>query len=490
MRLRPSSNAASALSIDAIPRRNSPPSASRTPYARTTARLGRQDLDIRHNPGFSRARKRKMIERSWDRRPCGIRAYPHLIMTPPFVLLDPVAGRTSKRPISVYTALSELRFVSEEDEDTFSPLDPDSNPCQLSPVSQLQFASPEEAMTLVTESTEPSSHAPSPLFPTPYPSSTGVREEQARINPSEQLPSTACTRSPSLRRPGWPTPKPDGFVTSGPMRVRRRPLPEVPEHPQPRPLPPTPRPTEAVTVPHLPDSQGVSCSPRKEFIYDPLGDPLAPSRPASESERDARNQSVEGERPKPDPTPEDIPPALQSLTPAVTSLPTSSPPPNAFGSPPAPTIPIILPIVPKPIYPAPILPDLLSPTSIDLVTAAGLTITGENGQQLFFGALFRDRKVIVILIRHFWCLFCRNYVRSISNIVTPEILRKRGVDLVLIGNGAPGMIKAYKSAPSVVLPIQSTKLILSDFRITEISFSDVYGFIASVTCCPRVIQNQ
>ncbi|KAF9648677.1 hypothetical protein BDM02DRAFT_3078302, partial [Thelephora ganbajun] len=84
------------------------------------------------------------------------------------------------------------------------------------------------------------------------------------------------------------------------------------------------------------------------------------------------------------------------------------------------------------------------PTSIDLVTAAGLTIIGENGEEVLFGALFRDRKVIVIFIRHFLCLFCEDYVRSISNSVTLEILEKRGVDLVLIGSGSAGMARIYK----------------------------------------------
>ena len=91
--------------------------------------------------------------------------------------------------------------------------------------------------------------------------------------------------------------------------------------------------------------------------------------------------------------------------------------------------------------------ELVSPTSIDLITAAGLKVTGENGEEILFGDLFRYRKVIVIFIRYFWCLFCEDYVRSISNSVTPEILKNKGVDLILIGNGTPGMMRVYKSTP-------------------------------------------
>lgn len=381
-----------------------------------------------------------MIERNWDRRPCGIRTHPHLLMTPPFVLIKPVAGKASKRPISVYTALSELRFVSNEDEDTFGPLASDTNPSPLSPVSQLQFASPEETMTPVTpiECTQPASPE-SPLLPSISSlSSPDAHEEQAWTTPSEQFPSTTCIASPPPQQPGWSIPRPDSPTISG--LTKRRPLPEVPEHPQSRPLPPTP--TEGTIVPCLQGSGRFSCPPRQEFIRSPFSDPLAPSRPVSDSGHDTRSQSVGEKRPKLYPTSEDTPPLLH-------------PPALAIIPPPTVAIPTVIPPTLKPDHSAPILPHLLSPTSIDLITAAGLMITGENGQQISFGALFSDRKVIVILIRHFWCLPCQNYVRSISNIVTPEILRKKGVDLVLIGNGAPGMIKAYKSTPSIAFCLHS-----------------------------------
>lgn len=388
-----------------------------------------------------------MIEHNWERRPFGIRPYPHLLMTPPFVLITPVAGRTSKRPVSVYTALSELRFVSDQDEDTFSPTHPDTNLPPLSPISQLQFASPEETMTLITpiEFAEPSSREPPLPFTSTNIPSPGVREEQTQITPGEPLPLTTCTASQLPQQPGPPVPRLDSAAIPGPTRIGRRPLPELPEHGQSRPLPP--RPTGATAVPCLKDSNRLS--PRKESILAPPNDPWVLPRPVLGPEHDTRCQSVEDKRPKLDPTPEDTPPVPHPPAPAIISPPTTSPLPDTSGRPPALVIPVVLPITPKSNHAAPIPLDLLSPSCIDLVTAAGLTLTGENGEQVSFGALFRDRKVIVILIRHFRCLFCKDYVRSISNLVTPEILGKKGVELVLIGNGGPGMIKAYKSTPSV-----------------------------------------
>ena len=378
-----------------------------------------------------------MIEQNWGRRPCGIRPYPHLLVTPPFALVKPVSGQTRKRPNSVYTALSELRFVSDEGGDTFGPLDSATRPSPLSPISQLHFASPEETMTPTTpiEFSEPSCRESSlPLSSTIF-SSPGVREGQARIPPNGRFPPTTRTASLLPQQPGWPTPGIDSPAILVPMR---RPLPEVPQHVQSRPLPP--RPTKTTVVPYLRDSDRVSYLPREGLAQGSSGGPFATSRRISGSGYDT---SVEEDRPE---TPEDTPPVLYPPAPAINSLPTASLSPAAYSPPPIAAIPIAFPTTPKTNYHAPI---LLSPTSIDLVTAAGLTITGENGEQFLFGALFRDRKVIVVLIRHFWCLFCQDYVRSISNIVTPGILEKKGVDLVLIGNGAPGMIKAYKSAPLV-----------------------------------------
>ena len=382
-----------------------------------------------------------MIERNWDRRPCGIRAYPYLLMTPPFFFIEPVTGQASKRPISVYTALSDLRFVSVEDEDTISPLDPNINSSPLSSISQLRFAPPEETMTPITpiEHTDPASRKSSPSSSITNLPSFSTREAQARIAPSEQFPSTArLTLLPPQKtgRPNLNSP-----VISGPMKTARRPLPEVPEHAHPRPLPP--RPTKTTAAPFLQGFDRCSYLSFQDFTRDPSNNPLAPSRPVSNSsEHDTRSRSVGEKRPNIYPTCEDTPPVLRRPAPTIISDPTVSPPPTV-------TIPIVLPTTPKVNHTAPIFPDIRSPTSIDLATAARLTITGENGEQISFGSLFEDRKVIVILIRHFGYRCCQGYVRSISNIVTPGILGKRGVELVLIGNGAPGMIKTYKSTPSV-----------------------------------------
>jgi len=359
-----------------------------------------------------------MIEGSWDRRP----ALTRLHATPPWFSVGTVAGGLDERPTSARSSLSELQFVSEE-EDATDPQDPGSSPSSCSQISQLHFAPPEETTT-PTSSIEfvPLSRHSSLSFSTDS-SSPGAEEGQARTTPSEQFSLTTDTSSVSPQRPGWAVTRLDGPTIPDSGKVGRRPLPEVPGHARSSPLPY--RPEEMAMIPGWRSRDQFDSYPRRqEFFRGCSKDLSTTSQPASGPGPAIRSQSVEEKRPKVDPTSEDTP---------LTISPPAASPPLSLMIPFSPTAPIHSFV------------NLLPPTSIDLVTAAATTITGENGGQILFGALFRDRKVVVILIRHFWCLCCQDYVRSILNSVNPEILGKRGVDLVLIGNGTPGAIKAYKS---------------------------------------------
>lgn len=402
-----------------------------------------------------------MIEGSWDRRPHGIQGYTHLDAKPSWVSGKKVTGQPGERPISVYTALSELRFVSDDDEDTASTTDTGScfSPC--SPISQIHFAYPEETITLLTTIES----EPQPLdsfLPSPTDSSSqSIPEESARMSPSEQSPSTKDMTSVSPQQPEWAMRRLDGSAISD-SKAGRRPLPEVPGQAQSRPLPP--RPAGMTTVPGRRGPGRPSYPPPLEFSQGSPRNLLAASRPASDSGTDTWSQSTEEKISTHDSTPRGTPlmhhaptpsavtprtPASHSLLPSV--LPPPIPPLHQTLHPsPSSIIPAAVSTTLVSCHTAlPALPsgELVSPTSIDLITAAGLKVTGENGEEILFGDLFRYRKVIVIFIRYFWCLFCEDYVRSISNSVTLEILKNKGVDLILIGNGTPGMMRVYKSTP-------------------------------------------
>jgi len=375
-----------------------------------------------------------MIEGSWAGRLYGISPFTHLRTTPSWVSVESIAGQLDERRISVYTTLSELRFASKEDGNTASPSDPESH---ASPISQLKFASPEETMTLMTPiELELPSRDSSLSSPTTYSSSPGIHDDQVQNTPSEELSLTTQTISPSAspKQPGGAMPRLDEPAILDSKRVGRRPLPEVPGHAQSRPLPT--RPMKMATVPGWRTSDRFSYPPRQEFVQGSSKDPLPNSRPVPESGPDTLSQSVEEQRQNRGPTPSHTPPIHHTpAPPAVISPPAPSP------SPPSSIVPLRL---SAPVHP-PV--DILSPTGVDLVAAAGLTIIDENGEQISFGALFNDRKVVVIFLRYFWCLCCQRYVDSILKSITPETLEHKGVDLVLIGNGTPGAIKVYKSAP-------------------------------------------
>ncbi|KAH7913802.1 hypothetical protein BJ138DRAFT_1001522 [Hygrophoropsis aurantiaca] len=84
------------------------------------------------------------------------------------------------------------------------------------------------------------------------------------------------------------------------------------------------------------------------------------------------------------------------------------------------------------------------PTQNQLIDAAAYTVIAENGLRVPFGDLFRQQKVIVIFIRHFWCPLCQDYMFSISDNADPKVLERAGVNLVIISNGSYNMIKSYR----------------------------------------------
>ncbi|KAI0707186.1 AhpC/TSA antioxidant enzyme-domain-containing protein [Earliella scabrosa] len=84
-------------------------------------------------------------------------------------------------------------------------------------------------------------------------------------------------------------------------------------------------------------------------------------------------------------------------------------------------------------------------TKDQIQKAASLTVIAQSGIRVQFGELFKDRKTIVIFIRHFWCAMCQDYMYSIARNVDFEALKSAGIEVVVIGNGSHGMIKSYRN---------------------------------------------
>lgn len=380
-----------------------------------------------------------MIHGSWDRRLYGIPAFGHPRATHPWASIGSVPGQLSGRPSS---NLLKLRPASEGGGIIVDPSDP--SPC--SQISKLQFASRDDTMTLTTAAElEPSLRDPL-SFSTPDSSSPGTHD---RILSSEQFFLATQSTLVLPQQPACVTPRPNSPVIADFKKTAGRPLPEVPSSTQSRPLPP--RPTKMATVPGWRELDWSVYPTHQEFVLGCSKDHSVALRPVSDSGLD----TLAEEGPNHDPTPENNPSVDLISTSSGTILSSVISLPTPPSSPPS----LIVPLRPATSALPPV--DGFFPTSIDLVTAASLTIVGENGEQILFGSLFRDRKAVVIFICHFWCLCCQNYARSVLNSVTPEIMEHKGVDLVVVGNGTHGAIKTYKSAPRS--PFRSDGADLTEF---------------------------
>ncbi|KAK6345149.1 hypothetical protein TWF718_007078 [Orbilia javanica] len=76
-----------------------------------------------------------------------------------------------------------------------------------------------------------------------------------------------------------------------------------------------------------------------------------------------------------------------------------------------------------------------------------LPIVDGDGQIHSFESLIQPDgeidTVLVIFVRHFFCGLCKNYIESLSPLITPETLRSQKTRLIIIGCGGYSMIKPY-----------------------------------------------
>lgn len=84
------------------------------------------------------------------------------------------------------------------------------------------------------------------------------------------------------------------------------------------------------------------------------------------------------------------------------------------------------------------------PTMRQLQEAAALQVISESGVRVPFGSLWQNQKTIVCFIRHFLCPLCQDYMFTISQNVSPDVLRSAGIELVIVSNGSYEMIKSYR----------------------------------------------
>jgi len=80
------------------------------------------------------------------------------------------------------------------------------------------------------------------------------------------------------------------------------------------------------------------------------------------------------------------------------------------------------------------------------VNLAGVTVQDEHGVFVELGSLWRERPVVLVFIRHFGCIHCRDHVAEL--LAARPDFERAGAGVVLIGNGGPSFIAGFRDATS------------------------------------------
>src|SRR5437016_5820610 len=70
---------------------------------------------------------------------------------------------------------------------------------------------------------------------------------------------------------------------------------------------------------------------------------------------------------------------------------------------------------------------------MDLAALSNVTLPDQNGTPHRLGDLWRDRPVVLVFLRHFGCLHCREHAVELRDRYTD--LQGQGIELVAIGTG-------------------------------------------------------
>lgn len=79
-----------------------------------------------------------------------------------------------------------------------------------------------------------------------------------------------------------------------------------------------------------------------------------------------------------------------------------------------------------------------------------LAVLDRAGNEVPLAPLWAERPVVLVLVRHFGCQFCREQVAELRHILSD--IEAAGAELVIVGNGTPLMLDAFIEAFGRDLP--------------------------------------
>ncbi|KOS22740.1 Thioredoxin-like protein AAED1 [Escovopsis weberi] len=99
------------------------------------------------------------------------------------------------------------------------------------------------------------------------------------------------------------------------------------------------------------------------------------------------------------------------------------------------------------------------PSAEQLRAVEDYVLLDGSGRSHAFRSLYSGqnvaRRVLVVFVRHFFCGMCQDYIRSLSESITPEALLRLPIStfIAVVGCGDPGLIDMYREATGCPFPI-------------------------------------
>ncbi|KAF2431245.1 hypothetical protein EJ08DRAFT_611089 [Tothia fuscella] len=98
------------------------------------------------------------------------------------------------------------------------------------------------------------------------------------------------------------------------------------------------------------------------------------------------------------------------------------------------------------------------PTAAELAKVGEMTLLDAEGREHTFKSIYDDPSVdrhLIIFVRHFFCTVCQEYLRTLSDSITPSTISslQPSTKLTIIGCGSPDLVKSYIKETHLLYPI-------------------------------------
>jgi peroxiredoxin len=74
-----------------------------------------------------------------------------------------------------------------------------------------------------------------------------------------------------------------------------------------------------------------------------------------------------------------------------------------------------------------------------------------DGREVRLGRLWADRAAVLVFVRHFGCLFCRQQIAEVTPFL--DRIRSRGAELVVIGHGTVEEAREFRDEQRLAVPL-------------------------------------